>query len=273
MEGKKGSTTVNNIQEKHESRRKSGKDIIEMLSHSLIYSANGKTKSPAVENYWNLAMSIKYANMDKQLKSILVTSAVPGERKTTTASNFAIIKARAGVKVLLIDADLRRPMLHRIFQQNRKPGLSELLTIDDAVNYSTFDFENHGSIRSTVQENLFLLSCGSSVPNSDALLSSDRMRELLRALEKRFDLIIIDSAPLLIVSSVVALSKEVDGVLLVMRSGKSKRKIANNAKEVLESVNSRIIGTVLTGVDLVRQYGYYYRRYYNYYYQDKDENE
>jgi len=269
----KATTTVNNIQERHEPRRKSNKDILNMLSHCLIYSDNGNTKSPAVENYWNLAMSIKYVNTDKQLKSILVTSAVPGERKTTTASNLAIVKAKAGIKVLLIDADLRRPMLHRIFQQNRKSGLSDLLTIDDAVDYNTFDFENHESIRPTVQENLFLLPCGSSVSNSDTLLSSDRMRELLRALEKRFDLIIIDSAPLLIVSSVIALSKEVDGVLLAIQSGKSKRKIVINVKEVLESVNARIIGTVLTDVDIVRQYGYYYRRYYNYYYQDKDGNE
>jgi protein-tyrosine kinase len=249
------------------------KMFIDMLSHSLIYAANGKPKSPAIENYWNLAMSIKYANLDKKLKSMLVTSAVPGERKTTTASNLAIVKAKAGIKVLLIDSDLRRPMLHRIFQQNRKTGLSDLLVIDDTVDYNTFDFESHGSIRPTVLDNLFLLPCGSSVPNSDALLSSDRMRELLRALEEKFDLIIIDSAPLLIVSSVVALSKEVDGVLLVIQSGKSKRKVVGNGKEVLESVDATIIGTVLTGVDLIRQYGYYYRRYYNYYYQSKDENE
>jgi capsular exopolysaccharide synthesis family protein len=243
------------------------------LSHSLIYAANGKPKSPAIENYWNLAMSIKYANLDKQLKSLLITSSVPGERKTTTASNLAIVKAKAGEKVLLIDSDLRRPMIHRIFQQNRKNGLSDLLVIDDTVDYNTFDFENHGSIRPTILENLFLLPCGSSVPNSDALLSSDRMRDLLRALEGKFDLVIIDSAPLLIVSSVVALSKEVDGVLLVMQAGKSKRKLVNNGKEILEGVGAKIIGTVLTGVDLVRQYGYYYRRYYNYYYQNKDEKD
>jgi capsular exopolysaccharide synthesis family protein len=164
-------------------------------------------------------------------------------------------------------------MLHRIFQQNRKPGLSDLLTVDDATNGKTFDFVTHDSIRPTVLENLYLLPCGSSVPNSDALLSSDRMRELLDALKEKFDLVIIDSAPLLVVASVVALSKEVDGVLLSMYAGKTRRKLVNHGKEILESVNAKIIGSVLTGVDFARQYGYYYRRYYKYYYQHKDDNE
>jgi len=266
-------TDMTKKQVKHETRHKSDKEILNMLSHSLVYAPNGNSKSPAVENYWNLAMSIKYANMDNPLKSILVTSSIPGERKTTTAGNLAIVKARLGMKVLLIDADLRRPMLHRIFQQNRKPGLSDLLTVDDATNGKTFDFVTHDSIRPTVLENLYLLPCGSSVPNSDALLSSDRMRELLDALKEKFDLVIIDSAPLLVVASVVALSKEVDGVLLSMYAGKTRRKLVNHGKEILESVNAKIIGSVLTGVDFARQYGYYYRRYYKYYYQHKDDNE
>ncbi|HGJ64518.1 TPA: polysaccharide biosynthesis tyrosine autokinase [bacterium] len=253
--------------------RKSDKEILKLLSHSLIYSPNGSTKTPAVENYWNLAMSIKYANMDSPVKTILVTSVVPGERKTTTSSNLAIIKARSGMKVLLIDSDLRRPMIHRIFQQNRKPGLADLLTVDNLLDNGEFESIIHDSIRPTVIENLYLLPCGSSVPNSDALLSSEKMQNLLESLKEKFDLIIIDSAPLLVVAGVIALSKEADGVLLSMYSGKTRRKLALHGKEMLDDVNARIIGVVLTDVDMTRQYGYYYRRYYNYYYQHKDDNE
>jgi succinoglycan biosynthesis transport protein ExoP len=257
----------------HNDHNKSDKGIIDMLSHSLIYSPNGSSKTQSVENYWNLAMSIKYVNMDKPSKTILVTSVIPGERKTTTSSNLAIVKARSGMKVLLIDSDLRRPMLHRIFQQNRKPGLADLLTIDDFTSKKISESLNQDYIRPTVVENLYLLPCGLNMPNSDALLSSDRMRELMQDLKEKFDLIIIDSAPLLVVAGVVALCKESDGVLLAMYAGRTKRKLAIHGKEVLDSVNARIIGVALTGVDLVRQYGYHYRHYYNDYYQNKDDND
>lgn len=253
-------------------RHKPNKEILSLLSHSLIYSSNGTTKMPSVENYWNLAMSIKYVNMDNPIKTMLVTSVIPGERKTTTASNLAIVKARSGMKVLLIDSDLRRPMLHRIFQQNRKPGLTDLLIFDESTNDETFDSLFNDCIRPTVIENLYLLTCGSSISNSDALLSSDKMKDLLENLKDKFDLIIIDSAPLLVVAGVVALSKESDGVLLVMYAGKTRRDLAIHGKEILDSVNAKILGVALTGVDLTRQYGYYYRRYYNYYYHSKDDN-
>jgi capsular exopolysaccharide synthesis family protein len=263
-------SSIDNINER-KTRQRPSKEILEFLSHSLIYAPNGNTKTPAIESYWNLAMSIKYANMDNPIKSILVTSSIPGERKTTTASNLAIVNARLGTKVLLIDADLKRSMLHRIFQQNRRPGLSDLITIEDISNDATFDYVTHGSIRPTVIENLYLLPCGSSVPNADVLLNSGKIENLINAFKEKFDLIIIDSPPILVVSSVVALCKEVDGVLFIMKSGRTKRKMALNSKEILDSVEAKIMGTVLTGVDYNIQYGYYYRRYYGHYYNQKDD--
>ncbi|MGB9595595.1 MAG: GumC family protein [Candidatus Poribacteria bacterium] len=268
----KSSDIIENSQ-KHKDRQKPSKEILDLLSHSLIFAPNGNTKTPSVESYWNLAMSIKYANLDNPYKSILITSSVPSERKTTTASNLAIVNAKLGAKVLLIDADFKRPMLHRIFQQSRRPGLSDILTIDDMTNGKTFDYVAHGSIRSTVIENLYLLPVGSSVPNSDALVSSERLENLIKSLKEKFDLIIVDSAPMLIIASVTALCKEVDGVLLVIKSGKTKRKMALASKEILNNIDAKIIGTVLTGVDYNIQYGYYYRRYYNYYYHQKDDDQ
>lgn len=265
------SSSIDNIHER-KTRQKPNKEILELLSHSLIYAPNGSTKTPAIESYWNLAMSIKYTNMDNPIKSILVTSSIPGERKTTTAANLAIVNARLGTKVLLIDADLKRPMLHRIFQQNRRPGLSDLITIDDNSNGAAFDYVAHGSIRPTVIENLYLLPCGSNMPNADALLNSGRIENLIDAFKEKFDLIIIDSPPILVVASVVALCKEVDGVLFVMKSGRTKRKMALNSKEILDSIEAKIMGTVLTGVNYNIQYGYYYRRYYGYYYNQKDDD-
>jgi capsular exopolysaccharide synthesis family protein len=265
------SSSIDNIKER-KTRQKPNKEILELLSHSLIYAPNGNTKTPAIESYWNLAMSIKYTNMDNPIKSILVTSSIPGERKTTTAANLAIVNARLGTKVLIIDADLKRPMLHRIFQQNRRPGLSDLITIDDNSDSSAFDYVAHGSIRPTVIENLYLLPCGSNMPNADALLNSSRIANLVTAFKDKFDLIIVDSPPILVVASVVALCNEVDGVLFVIKSGRTKRKMALSSKEILDSVEAKIMGTVLTGVNYNIQYGYYYRRYYGYYYNQKDDD-
>lgn len=267
----KMSETIKHSQ-RHKDRQKPSKEILDLLSHSLLYAPNGNTKTPSVESYWNLAMSIKYANLDTPYKSILVTSSVPGERKTTTASNLAIVNAKLGSKVLIIDADFKRPMIHRIFQQNKRPGLSDILTIDDMTNGETFDYVAHGSIRPTVIENLYLLPAGTNAPNSDALISSDRLENLIKSLKEKFDLIIIDSAPILIIASVTALCREVDGVLFVIKSGKTKRKMALASKEILNNIDAKIIGTVLTGVDYNIQYGYYYRRYYNYYYHQKDDD-
>ena len=266
-------TEANVNSKKHKDSQKPSKEILNLLSHSLIYAPNGNAKTPDIESYWNLAMSIKYANLDNPYKSIVVTSSVPGERKTTTASNLAIVNARLGSKVLLIDADFKRPMIHRIFQQSRRPGLSDLLTIDDTTNGKTFDYVSHGSIRPTVIENLYLLPSGSNVPNSDALFNSDRLENLINAFKEKFDLVIIDSAPILIISSVTAICKGTDGVLFVIRSGKTKRKMALTSKEILNNIDAKIIGTVLTGVDYNVQYGYYYRRYYNYYYHQKDNED
>ena len=260
----------------------------QMLSHSLLYAAR---RAPVIENYRNLAANIRYVDVDNPMKSLLVTSAAPTEGKTITASNLAIVMAQSGKKVLLIDADLRRPRMHRIFQIDRTPGLTDLL-VDEAdhvgggeheqsiesgseENHSPITNHQNDFIQPTTVENLFLLPCGAHVSNPGMLFPSERMHNLIESLAEQFDLIIFDSPPLLSAADAVALATEVDGTLMVIYSGKTKRKISLQGKETLENVNAKIIGTVLNNVDYAKQYGsyYYYYYYYRSYYYGSDEEE
>lgn|GEM_PF-700313 len=260
-----------------------------LLNHSLLYAPSGSGKDPGIESYRNLAANIRYADIDNPIKSLLVTSATPSEGKTITASNLAFVMAQSGMKVLLIDADLRRPNLHRIFQQDRAPGLSDLLISDDGWGKSSVPLEDNegelsGSalrdfIRPTTADNLYLLPCGVRVSNPGMLFPSERMKNLIGNVARHYDLTIFDSPPLGSVADAVALSTEVDGTLMVIRSGKTKRKIGLQGKESLESVNAEVIGAVLNNVDYAKQYGYYYyyHRYYSYYryysHDSEDESE
>jgi Mrp family chromosome partitioning ATPase len=285
-----------------------------LLRHSLLYA---NLKNPVIENYRNLAANIRYSNADNPIKSILMTSSAPGEGKTITASNLAIIMAQSGKKVLLVDADLRRPKIHRIFQINREPGLADLLMdegdfveeIDNIFNVGTTIscrqyqqndnspskmesyFNNtkafyigeewdssvtislNGFIRSTKMENLFLLPCGAHFSNPGVLFTSERIHHLIKRLSEHFDLVIFDSPPLLSTADAVDLSTEVNATLMVISSGKTKRKMGIQGKEMLENVNANVMGTVLNNVDYAKQYGscYYYYYYSSYYYSSDNE--
>ena len=210
--------------------------------------------SSVVEAYRMLRTSVLLSTAGTPPKTILITSSQPGEGKTTTAVNTAISLAQLGVSVLLIDADLRRPAVHKAFKIPHNRGISSYLVsntpIEDLV------------IKLPIP-NLSVLPCGPIPPNPAELISSDRMKDLLRTLGEQYDHILIDSPPLVSVTDPVILSTMVDGSILVVQSGKSTRDLVRRARRELAGVGSKIFGVVLNNVDVKREGydDYYYYRY------------
>jgi capsular exopolysaccharide synthesis family protein len=197
-------------------------------------------------------------------KTILVTSGQAGEGKTTTVVNTAISLAQLGASVLIIDCDLRRPSAHKLFGLDHKLGLSTYLSREAEID---------PLIQKLQIANLSLLACGPIPPNPAELISSAKMRHLIREMSERFDHVLIDSPPLINVTDPVILSSMVDGVILVVQGGKSTRAIAARARQELATVGAKIFGVVLNNVDL-RAEGYdyyYYNRYYTNYGVSEDE--
>ena len=215
-------------------------------------------RSFAAEAYRVLRTNLHYANPDAPIRRLLVTSAGAGEGKSTTAANLAVCFAQADRAVLLIDADLRRPVISTFFRQPAAPGLSSYLVGDallDAV------------IQKTAVPNLSIIASGPTPPNPAELVGSRRMRELLDAASERFDMVLLDSPPVLAVSDVGALVPMADGALLVVGSGVTARVALRRAKEAIQAVQGRIVGAVLNRFDASAQ-GYsrrYYDRYESYY--------
>ena len=193
-----------------------------------------------------------------------VTSASAGEGKTTTVANFGVVLAQAGGRVCLVDSDLRRPALHRLFELENTRGLSTALVED-------LPFE--GVAQPTRVPNLFVLTSGPLAPNPAELVGSNRMKSLLEGARSAFDLVVCDSPPVISVTDGVALAAQCDGVLLVVRSGRIANEVALRAAEQIEAVKGRILGVILNQVDFQRD-GYYYP-YYRYvrgYYADNNGN-
>jgi len=215
-------------------------------------------RSYIAESFRVLRTNLHYANPDAPLRRLLVTSAGEGEGKSTTVANLGACYAQTEQSVLLIDADLRRPTLSSRFGLPNTPGLSSYLggnALLEAV------------IQKTSVPNLSLLASGPTPPNPAELSGSRRMREMLDALSERFDVIVIDSPPVLAVSDAGALASIVDGVLLIVGSGAVPRPALRRAKDAIEAVHGRIVGAVLNRFDPTAQ-GYsrkYYDRYDSYY--------
>ncbi|HEY3233287.1 MAG TPA: polysaccharide biosynthesis tyrosine autokinase [Polyangiaceae bacterium] len=200
--------------------------------------------------------NILFMAPDNPHRRLLVTSAAPAEGKTTVACCLAIAMAQAGQRVLLLDADLRRPRLHRIFGRTNAFGVSSALLDPSVLDRVTLE---------TAVPNLSLLAAGPHVPNPSELLQSESFGRLLDSLSQSYDRIVIDSSPVVPVTDAVILSTKVDGVVLVVRAFKTSREIAQQARRALVDVGGRLIGAVLNAVDLTRgDYGYRYYQAYGY---------
>ena len=206
------------------------------------------------EAFRSLRTALAFSNSDGKRKVILVTSSQPLEGKTTTACNIAIALALGGERVLLIDADLRRPSVPKALGVEPGVGLSHLLTGQAAP---------RDAIRRLDHENLWLMTAGQTPPNPSELLSSERMKTLLNANNGWFDWVVVDAPPVLAVTDAVLLAPLTSGVAFVVRSEMTPQRHVKRALDTLMSGKPRLLGIVLNGVDLERN-KYYYSRYYGY---------
>jgi len=231
--------------------------------YSILLSQN-PSKSYIFEAYRSLQLNLSFLNPDKNLKMILITSSAPREGKTITSLNIAQFYAREGTKTLVMDCDLRRPMVHKAFKIIPEPGLTNLF-IDKSMklNSAVHIFE-----QDLFAANLSILPCGTLPPNPSKLLTSKRMEDILAQAYDTYDLIIIDTPPVISVTDAIILGKKVDGVLLVVRSGQTSCEAALKAKKILDHSELNVIGTLLNDVDVKSAYGYYKGLYY---YSDKQE--
>ena len=221
-------------------------------------------RSPVSEAYRSLRTSMLYNNIDNKIKSILVSSAGPGEGKTTTVANMAITYANLGRKTLLIDTDLRRPVIHKVFNLEKEPGITNYLV--ENIN----DFND--IIKPTEIQNLFVVTSGIIPPNPSELLGSKKMGDLIRKLEQGWDVVLFDSPPLVAVTDATMVSKEIDSIVIVVKVGQTDKKAFEHTLQSLHNVNAPISGVVLNAVTHKNSYGsyYYYYQYYNYYGSEKE---
>jgi polysaccharide biosynthesis transport protein len=198
--------------------------------------------------------NILFMSPDKPHRTLLVTSSAPAEGKTMVACLLATTMAQAGQKVILIDCDLRRPRIHRVFGINNDFGVTSVMIDPNAIAEAA---------RSTEVPNLSVMTAGPLPPNPAELLQSEAFGKLLERLSQRYDRVIIDSPPVVPVTDAAVLSTRCDGSVLVVRASKTTREVARRGARSLSDVGGRVLGVVLNAVDLeARHYGYYQRYYY-----------
>lgn len=217
---------------------------------------NVDSRSPLAEAYRHLRTSVLLSTAGRAPKSLLVTSSLPGEGKTTTAVNTAISLAQTGASVVIIDADMRRPRLQSIFDIRGQEGLSSILSSETSAD------DMLTMVRHDEESGLNVLTSGPIPPNPAELLGSDQMRKLMAVLQANYTHVVVDSPPVSSFTDGVLISSMVDGVLLVVHGGKSSRHIVRRSRQLLSDVGAKIFGVVLNNVNLQSHDYYYYQSYY-----------
>ncbi len=238
----------------------SSKEAVEMV-------AQARPHSQMAESYRALRTSLLLTNLGAPPKVIMVTSALPQEGKTTTSMNTALVLAQKGVRVLLIDADLRRPSIHKILGMGPRSGLSNVLTGSATLQQTI--------TRSSILPNLSILPAGTPPPNPAELLASTNMRDVLEELRGQYDHIVVDTPPTLSVTDAVVLSPRADAIVLVIRSGQTTKQALRRARDILTQVNAKVSGVLLNAVDLSSPDYYYYYEYqskYSRYYREESHD-
>ncbi len=210
-------------------------------------------KSGISEAIRTLRTNLQFSSIDKQMKTILVTSSVPGEGKSFVTSNLAVSLANSGSRVLLVDCDIRKGRQHHIFGSPNKKGLSNLLLEDVGQVYRNYIFKSN-------IDNLYLMFKGVTPPNPSELLNSEKNKKLVESLSKNFDIVIFDGAPINGLADSLVMSTLVDGVIVVTGYKQTSKKLLEDTKKNLENVNANIMGIVLNRTDTNKSkyYGHYY---------------
>ncbi|MGP7818735.1 CpsD/CapB family tyrosine-protein kinase [Niallia sp. 01092] len=206
-------------------------------------------RSPISEQYRTIRTNILFSSVDKEIRTIMVTSTGPGEGKSTTAANLAVVFAQQGKTVLLVDADLRKPTVHYTFNLINTTGLTSVLT-------------NQVSLKEAIhindENNLYILPSGPIPPNPSELLGSRAMQYFMEQALEEFDMILFDTPPVLAVTDAQILANECDGSVLVVSSGKTEKDGLLKTKELLSASKGKILGVVLNNKKRDKKGGYYY---------------
>jgi non-specific protein-tyrosine kinase len=247
--------------------------------------AEREPRSPLTESYRALRTNLQFSSLDNPIKTIVVTSAGPSEGKSLTASNLAVVLAQAGLSVILVDADLRRPVVHRIFGLKNSLGLTNWLVgqnieptaplLATAAAGGTRWLEPSATgkggllepfIQATQVPRLRVITSGSLPPNPAEVLGSARMHQFLEEIQRIADIVILDSPPCVTVTDAIVLSRWVDGVILVLDQKNTSRQGMMRARENLQAVGAKILGAVINRLDSHATSGYYSGYYSDYYY-------
>jgi len=253
------------LSSKSSSHGATGKRLALTASKEVVETVTQvRPQSQMAESYRALRTSLLLSNLGAPPKVIMVTSARPQEGKTTTSINTAIVLAQKGVRVLLMDADLRRPSIHKTLGMGPCSGLSNVLTGSATLQQTI--------AATPILPNLFIMPAGTPPPNPAELLASSNMRDLLVTLREQFDHIVIDTPPTLSVTDAVVLSPRADATILVIRSGQTTKQALRRSRDILMQVNAHVAGVLLNAVDLTSPDYYYYYEYqgkYGAYYQEE----
>lgn len=202
----------------------------------------------AAEQFRTLRTNIQFSSLGNKIKSIVITSSMPGEGKSIVTANLAVTMANAGKKVIIVDCDLRKPTIHKKFSLPNLIGLTNILVQDR---------NKHETITAANYPNLFILTSGPIPPNPSELLGSNNMRELLNELINTYDIVLLDSPPVLYITDTQILSAIAQGTILVTSYGKSEKAAVLSAKENIQKVGGKILGVVINKMPVKKNNTYY----------------
>jgi capsular exopolysaccharide synthesis family protein len=221
----------------------------QMMNNQRKLVTKSNPKSPISEQYKTIRTNINFSSVDREMRSVMVTSSGPGEGKSTTVANLAVVFAQEGKKVLLVDSDMRKPTAHYTFNLPNTFGLTSVLTKQKTL---------PEVVHTSEVSDLDILTCGPIPPNPAELLSSRAMNHFLGEVYTQYDFVIFDTPPVLAVTDAQVLANQCDGTIIVISSGTTEIDRAVKAKEVLETTKTKLLGVVLNNRELKDTNYYYY---------------